>query len=993
MQSSIDILSTINELIAASDKTTSILNTFQTSEDKDFDILCIDNRFSSLFPIVLSTEKYVRNNDITIDKKKLTTDLELSASNLWNAVAISMKENTGKYSESLTNAKFFSGLLLSLHEALVPSVESKLRLFRCMLQIFNICIDEKQIDTAGKVQGFIEKFHLLLDGFKESFSTENKKKYQSLCVDLFLMDMQYALVMGDLKLAKFYENKADIISNMEIIGNKEVLNIARVLYNSGLKLYNEENHSDAYHFSKRSCLIVEALVMRIDAKFRQRLVGLQTIEQSCLVLLIKCCMKQNDTLSIEESHKLILLLQKASPKTVEPFKLMIELLYLQKSEQSKIEEVFMQMIMTIPLNHENFKEVLGLLNKNSVQNPEQSKRCLLYVFNNKLQFDQQGDSEIAEFCLTSLLWMVTVKSSEGSNESKLEEAKSMLELAERKFLTGLSRDCLSCTITLFWSMGKSCIKLGNNRNAISWFELCLHRFLVTNDKNQINKEDTGKIYRNILRCYLQTGEFESLIKLYQEMSQEEKLNPLTQYYMFSCYLGLSNYREAIKSLEQVSMSSDSRSLNVVALCVIKAQDSDKADFLNEAMSKLLKVCAVSNGEVVSDNIILPIALRASVYLATKQFESQCAVNDNTSMLNSLALLKDFFAQSINVLSKVSQIKASYDSELAEIDLEWFASSSYSIGVTCLKINMESKAELFFTHACTLIDLQVQGNENLLPALQCWMIRASLLKSYAKSVALRKSTSSPTDTWVQVQTAVEPIWKQLCGESQREMYIECNIQAFTLLAESLCELGKWDELSRYLKELAPLTEDDISKLLDIGVSLIISKNVSNKQKIKVFDIVMDKWAHLPHHISIVSVSKWVRLFAGALIDDSSCSETLISHANSFCSAISSLMVNTDSQSEDKVPSYEMEWLASTFWNKGVTLIVGSSEVDALIDESLNLGIGDKWCQLALKLSAITNERLESQLSSMYPQLISIAKSNSHKDEIIEVDENEQLIHGL
>ncbi|GMF03645.1 unnamed protein product [Ambrosiozyma monospora] len=147
------------------------------------------------------------------------------------------------------------------------------------------------------------------------------------------------------------------------------------------------------------------------------------------------------------------MLQRKSPTSIEPFKLLMSLFQLESVDRpvSKIEEVFMKMILIAAPENDRILEILSLLNSYSNIDPMGSKNCLLYVFNNKIDF-KAVNPKAAEMCLTSLFWMNLVQIKDIDDTSKLENAKTLISLAERKFKQGDDKQCSSSIITLFWSM-------------------------------------------------------------------------------------------------------------------------------------------------------------------------------------------------------------------------------------------------------------------------------------------------------------------------------------------------------------------------------------------------------------------------------------------------------------------------------------------------------------------------------------------------------------
>lgn len=701
----------------------SVLKNINNSDDKEFEVLCIENRLKSLLPVLKSTEKSIRRDNLKADKLKLLQDLEIKASELWNSIAIFMRDNREEYTSSLCYAKVFATILLSLHESLNPSVSRKFRISECFIKTFYVCLDNDQKELAEVLKDNIDSFFNLLENLKDEYTTEEKVKYKEAKIRLSFMNIQFSLLEKNYNLCKFYESQANILENITDGYVKPIdgFNIARVFYNTGLTLFNENNLDESYIFLKKSCFVIEKIIEHNDVKVLEKEENFKNLRQSSLNLLIKCCIKKEDPYSIEESQKLLNLSLKVQPNSIDPLKLLIDLYCVSHKGDTFDSEYFqsllMKMLVSVDIS-ENYTEISRILNQYSYQHPKVTQACLTYILNNKIDDECTKEKPeepkvkpIFERCLVSLVWHLSHQRKDLDPIKKISEINELLEFTERKISKKLSKECQVSIKSLLWSIGKKYYKEKKYDLALSCYDLCLHRLFISNsDTNDFSKtdtiDDTDIINRSKLRIHFEENNYIEMKRVLEVISERGRTHVLTLYFDFYIHICQNNVDQCKLILQNIFKSNDPKSCEILALTVIDSQKQHSDPLLFEAIELLIKKCEDVNiksgfNELNSAKIAIPVVLRTAIHLIMnrieeilKDQEQEILKVKEVSTLKKdiqhfLKLLKRIFDQTLKISTK-DEAKA----ESIKFDeYEWISTKSYNLAIQlfkCVENHTESK---------------------------------------------------------------------------------------------------------------------------------------------------------------------------------------------------------------------------------------------------------------------------------------------------------------
>lgn len=741
----------------------SVLKNIKNSNDKEFEVLCIENRLKSLLPVLKSTEKSIRRDNLQADKPKLLQDLEIKASELWNSVAIFMRDNREEYTSSLCYAKVFATILLSLHESLNPSVSRKFRISECFIKTFYVCLDNNQKELAEVLKDNIDSFFSLLENLKDEYTTEEKVKYRESKIKLSFMNIQFSLLENNYNLCKFYESQANILENITdgYVKPFDGFNIARVFYNTGLTLFNESNLDESYVFLKKSCFIIEKIIENNDVKVLEKEENFKNLRQSSLNLLIKCCIKKEDPYSMEESQKLLNLSLKVQPNSLDPLKLLIDLYCVTHKADTFDAEYFqsllMKMLMSVDIS-ENYTEISRILNQYSYQHPKVTQACLTYILNNKIddkcKKEQPEDSKVKpifERCLISLVWHLSHQRKDLDPIKKISEINELLEFTERKISKKLSKECQVSIKSLLWSMGKKYYKEKKYDLALSCYGLCLHRLFIPNSEtNGISKadanEDTDIINRSILRIHFEENNYIEMKRVLDMISEKGRAHPLTLYFDFYVHIYQNEVEQCKIILQDIFKSNNPKSCEILALTIIDAQKQKCDPLLFEAIELLIKKCEEENiksgfNEENRDIIALPVVLRTAIHLVMNRIEEilkdqqqEISKDSEVSKVKKdiqhfLKLLKRVFDQTLKLSPENKEKKP----ESVKFDeYEWISTKSYNLAIQLFKY-LENHME-------------DQERDNVISFIEIYRYAAEFFQYSSEFLKCAKETGSDSSTF-------------------------------------------------------------------------------------------------------------------------------------------------------------------------------------------------------------------------------------------------------
>lgn len=886
-----------------------MLSDIQNHKDITFEISCIKARMSTLNPILESTERGLRLNlsdtshsfdEGSAKVLEVVNKLEDRALSLWNVIEINNSTNNQNkdwykiYSEIILEIMHFSCMLLSIHALIKDKENLKFRVLHNYLKYYYKSIDIGNENSAKQAKEYINNY---INNFEAKVDIATNVKFQALKIEFYMLEMHASILANDLSMAKYFEGKANLADKVNMFHKDDVLNLCRSLFNDALQLYKEDKIDDAFYFLEKCFLVLEKL--QIDRANPENKVKVST-----LIMLSKCCIKINTIESIEKAEKMIKYLSVNESKKIEALKLELELIQQKSASPNEIEDDLMKFVISIPIDPNILTQLRLLFNSFADKHPLISKKCLMYLFTNKINFQSLEFKDAAESYLISIIWIITSKIANESMDIILNHIALTMEIGDKKIISELSIETSNSIVVMLFSAGRKCIKGGNFEHAIRWFDFCTTRMF----NNFKNAEVLGKIQRSILQSCLETNNHSKFDSCWKSMSSECQQNPLSKYYRFKSILKSEseNITELCEILDTFGILDNIKVIKLLALCVIdckemKTQSVDFKHVLNKAMSRLIDKSLEISGDI--DISLIVVALRSCFLINGNNIEHGIDVEKSVALIN----------RSIDQLQTISKNNS------LPADKEWFACHCYNYGIYLFDVNgSESWAIDLFSCCAKLINVETDHNNIK------WYCKAVIFKNICISKHLKSGLKYNNeliiDSWKNIFNDCKKIIR-LIGiintSDKTEILKQCNLTLLDALIESL----DYDEIFAILKDYCSLKPS--SQWKDVTELDFLMESLLEKER----ELGATHFASIKHIIETIFIEigcsklkvglkqlfKWLFLMVSKLLDNHEFEETLLKVIKIFKEQYSC-------NKNDSIATTELEWLAGMCWNHGISCII-------------------------------------------------------------------------
>lgn len=939
-----------------------------TSNDPEFDLTCVENRIQSLIPVLESTEKLLRvehpftTNSIK-ERKQIVNNLDSSSYKLWNCVFMKYKDcfdSTIPWKikfKKMAILKYFACMLLSTHSLLVKNESFKMRVLKCFLRFYYEAIDEVDHSSSKKIQLYLELYCSYIEKNENQFtSIDVKNEYEAFKIEFSILDMQSAFMINDISMAKFYEKKANLVVNYQLLKQKSIINICRLIHNASMKLAEENQNIDAMYFLEQSYLILEKLS---TGELEDSIVTpLKKLQIAILSLQAQNCINFQSGEYLTKAESLIKLLHNIDTNNLDCLKLNIKLFEKIGVSKQKANNELMKFIVSIIPNEELIDKLVKFLNSYSKKEPSVAFNGANYIFTNKFNFENKKEHEIAENLFISLIWMITSQLYEETPKEKIELTKQLIDVAEKKFIYKLKDDTIGSLIVLLWSIGKKKMKDKSFEEAISWLRFAKSDFLTIG--NDDHNDELGKICRSMLQCCLELTNYAEFKEILESMSTQQKANPLTFYYQFVYHIRNKDPNLALTVLNQINGSLSCETVNLLALCIIEAikEQSDNS-LVSLAIGILLKKIDTSG----PSSPILSVALRSGVHLYCKMLDDNRETNIDLKINTIVELVKIY----------LSTIENLQDDELID-EPSWYASQCFNVGLKLVNRGM------FKASIVELFQLAIKVIKMFsLKECDLWIIKSHIIISYIRKEMNQESSNNQHEIWRKVLNELEICFNLIntyttkYQKSLDELEMQVTIMSF----ECMMNLGEWDSIIQKVTKMS-LSDSSLTVEYNFLMELIYEdKSGFLEAKMKLCEIIIATTIN-DTNTTIEILMKWERIVFELFGDIESFGALILKQLNMFYEILIKKAPNNH--------GFEIEWFTSKFWNKGVTIIVESGqitengdssfdEISGLSDSSVRRQRGLEWCESAIKFSSITDDSRCSLFKNMLPKLLaSVAHEN-------------------
>lgn len=942
-----------------------VVQGLRKSEDPNFEIVCIENRITPLIPVLKGIEKVLlladndssskeskSSNDEHKLKLQLITQLDSVGTKLWNIISMRYREcielkNSKVWMPKFKQfglLKFFSCLVLAVHSFMDQTGVTKLRVLRCFSRTYFEIIDEGEKTAANEFQHYIEKYIGIVKDF--AFSNDEMAEFENLKVELSCLDMHYALTAADINMAKFFENKINLELNYEKLKVKSVLNISRVMYNSSLNLHKEGKHLDAIYFLERANIALEKVKEKGIKSSIQN--SFEKINIPIISLLIQCYIDVNTEFSLEKAKKLIIHLDKSKNNKLEALKLQIKLL--EKSNCNKIimNEEIMNLIISFSNEQTYLAQLVQMLNGYSKKEPTIAKNCANYIFNNKIKFDDKSFHQLAQNLLIAIIWIITSQLQIETPMEKLRLTKQLIEHAQKLFIFKLSKETVESVIVMLWNIGKKRFKDQSYDEALEWFECCSTEFFLDGYDAH---DEWGKIQRSMLQCCLEINNNEKFTKIFNEMSPNIKIHPLTLVSSFIFNVRCGNNQVAISILNKLSNLNDKNNFKLIALCVVeaikykKSSNDEITDIVNEAIKALLEKTNDENFEVSQ------VALRSCIYVYIDQLDkilkSKNFKNEDTG--EPVGLICKIVAKYINLIESSNGKENQYSQD----ESEWYSSNCFNLAQNLMKNEiLTDKVIQLFQCSITIIK-----QAKLTNCIQ-YIVKANICMAHCKRELQQNKSSVDVEAWKEIYDYAEIALKNIKDYDGSKDDIKNILHHCTILTiEGMIKLGMWSKLIQRIETLCSIPDyTNCSEEFAVIMELLAASFGYVNKRFQIMERIITKTFTVTQDINEKIFNRWIQMlfeFSG----EEQCDYKIQKMVSLYFSRIAQSSPNSNVNEKD----YELEWIAGKCWNKGVEIMLDEKESSLVRKRD----VGKAWCELAMSFANLCEVKMYDE---MLPKLL-------------------------
>lgn len=650
----------------------------------------IDTRVSALFPVAQKYNESFTSNDVCVSEELLLR-LENVAGTLWNTIIVSrVNVSTVELNSNvLTRCLLFNAILLSLFDTLTAANDKSIRSLKCFVTVMKSLV-ERGIDNKN-TSGFetelsytktwvVNRIKHFSDHINQ-LSQIDIETYHQLCTQFYAYAFQACINEGDSETALLYLNKIDCTQNDSKEEANIVLEVARVLYNSALKVHNETKNNEnlqqtdyRINFLKRA----NELTSLQNQQLRTH-INYTSLRYAILVLLTQCLIERTGEEENEVVNAVLEELMKTYPKKVKPFHLGI--LFRKKEHRGDFHEsissLMMQMMLSVDIEGD-YEDLLFTLHECSKFDLKACLTSIDYIFQNRVK--HLKNKKVIERLLLTRFY-ITLQTKLLNETEIILNLTDFYTIMERTLCHTLTLETCSSIITLIWNFGKKLEKSGAYSTCCMYYELSLRDIISS------NYTDRSKLYRAMASAYISANELNKAHSILDTMPIDDKVNPLTLFISLRLHMLQGDATTSESIIEKLSNSSDKKSLEVFVLS-LNLLKTDPVLLTKSAGLLFRKLQGESNND---DAPIQTKWLTSTVDLIRFTIQSLLKINDGNivQLIDEALHIRNLFNEPLNYISKLKTIKmlnvhetpGKESSECIDMnvdEIEWFSSTAFNL---------------------------------------------------------------------------------------------------------------------------------------------------------------------------------------------------------------------------------------------------------------------------------------------------------------------------
>lgn len=457
----------------------------------------------------------------------------------------------------------------------------------------------------------------------------------------------------------------------------------------------------------------------------------------------------------------------------------------------------------------------------------------------------------------------------------------------------------------------------------------------------VGASNKARIARKLMMTALEREELDTARAAFYGLPQSSQNEGMTRYLAYKLALKSNDLRLASECLASLAKSIDKDRRHLYA-CVLEAQQSGNRAMAVAAFQALI--------DRPSEGVQLPALLRCTVRLLMEELET--STTTQTEAMGQIVHIFETASANTKILRQGSE-----DQWRAEI--QWWSKNAFNLALRHCAA-MPPNQLVCLVRACNKFlrcypdDSGLMHREELMDRMQV----SHFICASALTVLGRTTSDRPQQlqNYLEVQREVQAflvIWQQPNDTAaDAELRQARALELLRLNVESVFKLEQWDRLDEALAaclEFKGTTRwDTLADLVivihDQTSRLAIDSSATAKIPELLQKIINETWKN---DKDMMKLARWVRFTVSIGLED-----TQGSMGIKLVEQAASLARRGTEMKNDPYPEDELQWLATTAFNKAVDLLTAGDRHTA-----------DQWIEAALELAryAADNGSLHAQLT--------------------------------
>ncbi|KAF2090252.1 SPO22-domain-containing protein [Saccharata proteae CBS 121410] len=852
------------------------------------------------------------------------SDFDRIGTELWNLSTRLRRDAGAEDRNSLCLLRAFSFLLLDTAQqgGRKATTGNLVRLLKVALKAARFCLDQKSHELCLRVLERAAWYEEQFSKPEVQADQESMELHGRLRAEYYILRTALAWRQSRLDIAEHMFSKSALAANR--VGASTAEALADMLYEIGKDLLSKRQYE----------LAVKWLERAYDIIGEQDLDGLSSdageLRLSIMHNLVRALLKLDKAEERQKAADIVDLMEASyGNKMVVPL-LRLELL---SAKQPFDPEVYYatldRMIRSMPLTEANFKTLMHHVHKLKSQDAMLAGKMIDRFLETRL-FESENRPWIEKATITRIWISASLK----DEDQSMSVVRCLLDAVAENTHGPFNAPATHAAQTLLWKRIEAAFAEKRYEVAEAWCRLTKHRlFERSGELNQ------AKISRKIILCALSRQDYALARSTFFDMTEQGQAAADTRYLLYKVAIREGDLEFATECLDIVCKQS-SKDATLLYACVLEAQQVGDKRQAAVALQKVLQKYEYG----APQGVHLPALLRCTLRLLA----TQLATTDENAITTATELCKVFEGAAAQAKNTKRRSVPQAGQEFTVTELEWFSRNSYNIALKYCD-TMEPELLMRLLNACIQFVELLQGNTATgeegslaLRLLFCHFLAAAAAIVLARSaddleVSLQNYLHARKHTQAFRTILPEQFRSAELSSSARDDLTAKHAQMIKYELEAALKSQDWtamdplfeayfkqeDTQQRHLETLADL-------VLVIHAALVESNATSNApHRAKILTVLQKiinlTWRHRSGSTDVAKLARWIRcLFQLSLGFDEKLSLQCIEQAKDVAQKRGTGTAADSRNQDDGYPSEELEWLATTVFNRAVDLYCANDD---------------------------------------------------------------------